>query len=140
MRKNLDDYQGIMTKALADRLAEAFTELLHEKVRKEIWGYAPGESLSLDDMLLERYQGIRPAFGYPACPDHSEKETLFRLLDAEKNTGISLTESFSMYPAASVSGLLFAHPAFKVFLCGQHFQRPGGRLCPARKKVSSGNG
>jgi 5-methyltetrahydrofolate--homocysteine methyltransferase len=115
---NLDDYQGIMTKALADRLAEAFTELLHEKVRKELWGYAPGESLSLDEMLLERYRGIRPAFGYPACPDHSEKETLFRLLDAEKNTGISLTESFSMYPAASVSGLLFAHPQSRYFFVG----------------------
>ena len=116
--KNFDDYQGIMIKALADRLAEAFTELLHEKVRKEIWGYAPTENLSLDDMLLERYKGIRPAFGYPACPDHSEKETLFRLLNAEEHTGISLTESFSMYPAASVSGILFAHPESRYFYVG----------------------
>jgi 5-methyltetrahydrofolate--homocysteine methyltransferase len=115
---NLDDYQGIMTKALADRLAEAFTELLHERIRKEIWGYAPEESLSLDELLLERYKGIRPAFGYPACPDHSEKETLFRLLQAEKNTGITLTESFSMYPAAAVSGLLFAHPQSRYFFVG----------------------
>ncbi|MBN1414768.1 MAG: methionine synthase [Bacteroidales bacterium] len=116
--ESFDDYHGIMTKALADRLAEAFTELIHEKVRKEIWGYAPSENLILEDMLLERYQGIRPAFGYPACPDHSEKKTLFRLLDAENNTGISLTESFSMYPAASVSGLFFAHPASRYFFVG----------------------
>ncbi|MBP1668732.1 MAG: metH, partial [Bacteroidetes bacterium] len=133
--KNLDDYQGIMTKALADRLAEAFTELLHEKVRKEIWGYAPGESLSLDEMLLEHYQGIRPAFGYPACPDHSEKETLFRLLDAEKNTGISLTESFSMYPAASVSGILFAHPQSRYFFVG-NVSRDQVEEYALRKKVS----
>jgi 5-methyltetrahydrofolate--homocysteine methyltransferase len=116
--KNLDDYQSIMTKALADRLAEAFTELIHEKARKELWGYASSESLSLDELLLEKYKGIRPAFGYPACPDHSEKETLFRLLNAEENTGISLTESFSMYPAASVSGILFAHPESRYFFVG----------------------
>ena len=116
--KNFDDYQSIMVKALADRLAEAFTECIHEKVRKELWGYASGESLSLEDMLLERFQGIRPAFGYPACPDHAEKETLFRLLEAEKHTGITLTESCSMHPAASVSGLLFAHPASRYFFVG----------------------
>jgi 5-methyltetrahydrofolate--homocysteine methyltransferase len=133
--KNMDDYQGIMTKALADRLAEAFTELLHEKVRKEIWGYAPDESLSLDEMLLEHYRGIRPAFGYPACPDHSEKETLFRLLDAEKNTGISLTESFSMYPAASVSGILFAHPQSRYFFVG-NVSRDQVEEYALRKKVS----
>ncbi len=113
-----DDYNGIMIKALADRLAEAFTELIHRKVRKEIWGYAKDESLSLDEMLLEKYKGIRPAHGYPACPDHSEKETLFRLLDGEKNTSISLTESYSMYPAASVSGLIFAHPKSRYFHVG----------------------
>jgi 5-methyltetrahydrofolate--homocysteine methyltransferase len=133
--KNLDDYQGIMTKALADRLAEAFTELLHEKIRKELWGYAPEESLSLDEMLLEHYRGIRPAFGYPACPDHSEKETLFRLLDAEKNTGISLTESFSMYPAASVSGLLFAHPESRYFFVG-NISRDQVEDYALRKKVN----
>lgn len=116
--KNLDDYHGIMAKALADRLAEAFTEWTHEKVRRELWGYAPGESLALNDMFLERYQGIRPAHGYPACPDHTEKETLFTLLNAQKNTGITLTDSFSMHPAASVSGLLFAHPASRYFFVG----------------------
>ncbi len=116
---NHDDYNSIMLKALADRLAEAFTELLHEKVRKEYWGYAPNEDLGLEDLLLENYQGIRPAHGYPACPDHSEKETLFKLLKAEKNTGITLTESFSMYPAASVSGLMFAHPESKYFFIGK---------------------
>ncbi len=116
---NHDDYSSIMLKALADRLAEAFTELLHEKVRKEYWGYVPDENLELEDLLLENYQGIRPAHGYPACPDHSEKETLFKLLNAEKNTGITLTESFSMYPAASVSGLMFAHPESKYFFVGK---------------------
>jgi 5-methyltetrahydrofolate--homocysteine methyltransferase len=116
---NHDDYSSIMIKALADRLAEAFTELLHEKVRKEYWGYAPDETLTLDELILEKYQGIRPAFGYPACPDHSEKETLFRLLDATKKTGIGLTENFSMYPAASVSGLFFAHPESRYFFVGK---------------------
>ena len=114
-----DDYSGIMLKALADRLAEAFTELMHELVRKEFWGYARDESLSLEELILEKYQGIRPAYGYPACPDHSEKQTLFRLLDAGKNTGISLTENFSMYPAASVSGLFFAHPESTYFFVGK---------------------
>jgi 5-methyltetrahydrofolate--homocysteine methyltransferase len=114
-----DDYSIIMLKALADRLAEAFTELLHEKVRKEYWGYAKNENLNLDDLIMERYQGIRPAFGYPACPDHSEKLTLFRLLDVEKNTGISLTENFAMYPAASVSGLFMAHAETKYFHVGR---------------------
>lgn len=114
-----DDYNSIMLKALADRLAEAFTELVHEKVRKEYWGYARNENMTLDEMLLEKYQGIRPAHGYPACPDHSEKETLWELLDVEKHTGIRLTESFSMYPAASVSGLFFAHPQSKYFFVGK---------------------
>lgn len=109
-----DDYNSIMVKALADRLAEAFTELVHLKVRKEWWGYSKDENLSLDDLLLEKYQGIRPAHGYPACPDHSEKETLFNLLHAE-GSGIHLTESFSMVPAASVSGLIFANPQSKYF-------------------------
>lgn len=110
-----DDYNSIMVKALADRLAEAFTEVLHEKVRKEIWGYDKNESLSKDDLFLEKYAGIRPAHGYPACPDHSEKETLFKLLDAPAKIGVTLTESFSMYPAASVSGLIFANPQSKYF-------------------------
>jgi 5-methyltetrahydrofolate--homocysteine methyltransferase len=113
--KNFDDYNAIMVKALADRLAEAFTELIHEKIRKEIWGYASDENMSLDDMLLEKYVGIRPAHGYPACPDHTEKRTLFDLLQAENHTGVTLTDSFSMQPAASVSGLIFAHPQSKYF-------------------------
>ena len=117
--KENDDYNSIMIKALADRLAEAFTELLHIKIRKELWGYAPKENLSLNDLLLEKYQGIRPAHGYPACPDHSEKKTLFRLLDAGQKTGISLTESFMMNPAASVSGLIFANPESKYFFVGK---------------------
>jgi 5-methyltetrahydrofolate--homocysteine methyltransferase len=114
-KRNLDDYNAIMLEALSDRLAEALTELVHEKIRKELWGYAPDEKLSLDDMILEKYKGIRPAHGYPACPDHSEKDTLFKLLNATKNTGVILTESFSMYPAASVSGLIFAHPKSHYF-------------------------
>ena len=103
-----------MVKALADRLAEAFTEVLHEKIRKEYWGFAKDENLSKNDLFLENYRGIRPAHGYPACPDHSEKETLFHLLQAGE-CGISLTESFSMVPAASVSGLMFANPNSKYF-------------------------
>ncbi len=117
--RDQDDYNSIMIKALADRLAEAFTEILHLRVRKEFWGYAPNEKLPLNDLLLEKYRGIRPAHGYPACPDHSEKETLFNLLDAEKNAGISLTESFSMVPAASVSALMFSHPESKYFFVGK---------------------
>ncbi len=113
-----DDYNSIMVKALADRLAEAFTEVLHLKVRKEFWGYAPNEDLSLSDLFFENYQGIRPAHGYPASPDHSEKDTLFKLLNATKQ-GINLTESFSMVPAASVSGLIFAHPQSKYFFVGK---------------------
>ena len=117
--KDHDDYHVIMVKALADRLAEAFTELMHEKVRKEYWGYAPEESLVNDDLIKESYQGIRPAPGYPACPDHTEKETLFRLLNATDNTGIQLTENYAMYPAASVSGFYFAHPDATYFGVGK---------------------
>jgi 5-methyltetrahydrofolate--homocysteine methyltransferase len=109
-----DDYNSIMVKALADRLAEAFTEVLHEKIRKELWGYVEDEQLSKEDLFLEKYKGIRPAHGYPACPDHSEKATLFNLLNAS-TAGIELTESFSMMPAASVSGLVFANPQSKYF-------------------------
>ncbi|HEY4787440.1 MAG TPA: vitamin B12 dependent-methionine synthase activation domain-containing protein, partial [Bacteroidales bacterium] len=112
--KELDDYNAIMVKALADRLAEAFTELLHLKIRKEIWGSVPDENLTLDDLFLENYKGIRPAHGYPACPDHSEKRVLFDLLKGE-DQGIQLSESFSMMPAASVSGLVFAHPQSRYF-------------------------
>lgn len=105
-----DDYRSIMVKAIADRLAEAAAEWLHRKVRTDIWGYAAQESLTNEDLIAERYQGIRPAPGYPACPDHTEKSTLFSLLDAERTTGVSLTESFAMMPASSVSGWYFAHP------------------------------
>jgi 5-methyltetrahydrofolate--homocysteine methyltransferase len=114
-----DDYHVIMVKALADRLAEAFTELMHQKVRKEYWGYTPQESYQNDDLIKESYQGIRPAPGYPACPDHTEKETLFRLLNVTKHTGIQLTENFAMYPAASVSGFYFAHPDATYFGVGK---------------------
>lgn len=112
--KEHDDYQSIMAKALADRLAEAFAERLH-KIARDEWGYGKSEGLSADELIKEKYRGIRPAFGYPACPDHTEKSTLFKLLDAEAQTGISLTESFAMFPAASVSGLYFAHPECRYF-------------------------
>ena len=113
-----DDYSAIMIKALADRLSEAFTELVHEQIRKDYWGYAPGEDLSKKDLFREKYSGIRPAHGYPACPEHSEKEVLFDLLDARKY-GMSLTENYSMVPAASVSGLIFAHPESRYFFVGK---------------------
>jgi 5-methyltetrahydrofolate--homocysteine methyltransferase len=109
-----NDYNVIMLEALADRLSEAFAELLHERVRKEFWGYAPDENLSKEDLLRVKYQGIRPAPGYPACPEHSEKMTLFNLLGAEK-IGISLTEHFAMYPNASVCGQIFSHLESKYF-------------------------
>lgn len=114
-----NDYNSIMLKALADRFAEAFAEYLHLLVRKEYWAYAPDEKLSNDDLVKECYRGIRPAPGYAACPDHTEKATLWKLLDVEKNTGISITESFAMFPAASVSGWYFAHPDAKYFGVGR---------------------
>ena len=117
--KEHDDYNSIMTKALADRLAEAFAEHLHELVRKQYWGYAKEEQLNNDDLIKEKYDGIRPAPGYPAQPDHTEKKIIFNLLDAEKNASIILTESLAMYPAASVSGLYFAHPESKYFNVGK---------------------
>lgn len=113
-----DDYNSIMIKALADRLAEALAEMMHKKLRTEIWGYAPNEALENDDLIKEKYRGIRPAPGYPACPDHTEKPTLFKLLDAEKS-GVKLTESMAMYPTASVSGWYFAHPESKYFGLGK---------------------
>jgi 5-methyltetrahydrofolate--homocysteine methyltransferase len=114
-----DDYSAILAKALADRLAEAFAERLHERVRKEFWGYARDESLDNSGLIHEKYQGIRPAPGYPACPDHTEKRTLFDLLQAEANAGISLTESFAMLPAAAVSGYYFWHPQAQYFGVGK---------------------
>lgn len=114
-----DDYNSIMVKAIADRLAEAFAEKLHEMVRKDYWGYAAAENLPGEDLILEKYQGIRPAPGYPACPDHTEKGSLFELLDVEKNTGITLTSNYAMYPASSVSGFYFSHPDAKYFTVGK---------------------
>ncbi len=118
MEAEHDDYSAILLKALADRLAEALAEWLHQKVRREIWGYAPEEQLTNEGLIAEAYTGIRPAPGYPACPDHSEKTTLFKWLEATERTGITLTESFAMYPASSVSGWYFSHPASKYFGVG----------------------
>jgi 5-methyltetrahydrofolate--homocysteine methyltransferase len=114
-----DDYSAIMAAALADRLAEAFAEALHRKVRTELWGYAPDEAFDIDALIAEQYRGIRPAPGYPAQPDHTEKATLFKLLDGEAATGLSLTESYAMYPTAAVSGLYFAHPESHYFGVGR---------------------
>ncbi|HYA37536.1 MAG TPA: methionine synthase [Candidatus Methylomirabilis sp.] len=113
-----DDYNAILIKALADRLAEAFAERLHQRVRKEFWGYAAGEKLDNEALIQEQYRGIRPAPGYPACPDHTEKALLFDLIDATRNTGVRLTESFAMWPAAAVSGFYFSHPESKYFAVG----------------------
>ncbi|HVV42729.1 MAG TPA: methionine synthase [Nitrobacter sp.] len=114
-----DDYSSIIVKALADRLAEAFAERMHERVRKELWGYAPDENLTADDLILEKYRGIRPAPGYPAQPDHTEKITIFRLLDAEHNAGVTLTESLAMWPGSSVSGVYYSHPESEYFGVGK---------------------
>jgi 5-methyltetrahydrofolate--homocysteine methyltransferase len=114
-----DDYSKILSQALADRLAEAFAERLHQRVRREFWAYAPGEMLTPAELIREAYSGIRPAPGYPAQPDHTEKGTLFSLLDAEAATGIRLTESFAMWPGSSVSGLYFAHPESHYFGVGR---------------------
>ena len=110
-----DDYNSIMAKVLADRLAEAFAEHLHERVRKEFWGYAKDENLNDEELINEKYDGIRPAPGYPACPDHREKDTIWKLLNVVENTGISLTENRAMYPAASVSGWYFSHSKSRYF-------------------------
>ena len=118
-KKDNNDYYSILVKALADRLAEAFAEHMHECVRKEYWGYSTSESFSNDELISENYLGIRPAPGYPACPDHSEKETLFTLLNAEHAIGVALTESFAMTPAATVSGLYFSHPESRYFSVGK---------------------
>jgi 5-methyltetrahydrofolate--homocysteine methyltransferase len=136
-----DDYTAIMLAALADRLAEAFAEWLHEKVRRELWAYAPDESLSNDEIIREAYQGIRPAPGYPACPEHTEKRTIFRLLDAERQAGIRLTETMAMVPGSSVSGLYFWHPQAQYFGLGRigrdqledYARRKGWSLAEAEK-------
>src|SRR6185295_19366323 len=113
-----DDYNSIMAKALADRLAEAFAECLHQRVREE-WGYGKNEDLTKDQLIQEEYRGIRPAAGYPACPDHTEKGQLWRLLEVEKNTGMRITESYAMWPGSSVSGMYFAHPEARYFTLGK---------------------
>jgi 5-methyltetrahydrofolate--homocysteine methyltransferase len=117
-KAQLDDYNAIMAEALADRLAEAFAEFLHKRVRDE-WGFGKTENLTNDELIHEKYRGIRPAAGYPACPDHTEKALLWDLLDAEKHSGIKLTENFAMWPGSSVSGLYFAHPESKYFAVGK---------------------
>jgi 5-methyltetrahydrofolate--homocysteine methyltransferase len=114
-----DDYNAIMLKALADRLAEAFAEHLHERVRKEFWGYAAAEQLTSGDLIAETYRGIRPAPGYPACPDHLAKGPLFRILDAERNAAMQLTESYAMLPASAVSGFYLSHPESTYFAVGK---------------------
>lgn len=130
-----DDYNKIMVKAVADRLAEAFAEYLHERVRKVIWGYAAHENLSNDELIRENYQGIRPAPGYPACPEHTEKAQIWQLLDVEHHTGIKLTESFAMWPGAAVSGWYFSHPESKYFAVAQ-IQRDQVEDYAARKGMS----
>ena len=144
-QREYDDYSSILLKALADRLAEAFAERLHERVRREFWGYATEEALSNDDRIGEKYCGIRPAPGYPACPDHTEKTTLFRLLDATANAGIELTEGFAMYPSAAVSGWYFAHPHSQYFVVGrlgkdqveEYAKRKGWALAEAERWLAS---
>jgi 5-methyltetrahydrofolate--homocysteine methyltransferase len=114
-----DDYSAIMLKALADRFAEAAAEHFHERVRRELWGYAPSETLTNEHLVHEEYPGIRPAPGYPACPDHTEKGKLWELLDVERNAGIRLTDSYAMYPTAAVSGWYLAHPQARYFAVGK---------------------
>ncbi|GAA0888322.1 methionine synthase [Rhodanobacter soli] len=140
-----DDYSSIILKALADRLAEAFAEHMHERVRKEFWGFVPDESLDNDALIAEKYRGVRPAPGYPACPEHTEKATLFKLLDVTRNTGIELTEGFSMYPAAAVSGWYYSHPDSQYFVVGRlgkdqvedYAKRKGWTLAEAERWLAS---
>src|SRR5690606_4484033 len=119
LRAALDDYSAILLESLADRLAEAFAERMHQRVRTELWGYAPEETLDNDALIAESYRGIRPAPGYPACPEHTEKRTIWELLDVRASTGIELTESMAMWPGASVSGFYFSHPESRYFVVGR---------------------
>ncbi|WP_456599311.1 methionine synthase [Blastococcus sp. SYSU DS0616] len=143
-KKDNDDYSAIMLEALADRLAEAFAERLHERVRREFWGYAADEALDNEALIAEKYRGIRPAPGYPACPEHTEKQTIWDLLDVEAATGIELTESLAMWPGAAVSGLYFAHPQAQYFVLGRvgrdqvedYARRKGWTLAEAEKWLS----
>jgi 5-methyltetrahydrofolate--homocysteine methyltransferase len=130
-----DDYHAILLKALADRLAEALAERMHQRIRTEFWGYATNENLDNNALIAEKYQGIRPAPGYPACPEHTEKGTIWQLLQVEEHTGISLTESYAMYPAASVSGWYFSHPESKYFGLG-HISKDQVEDYANRKKMS----
>jgi 5-methyltetrahydrofolate--homocysteine methyltransferase len=118
-KAGLDDYGAILLESLADRLAEAFAERLHQRVRRDLWGFAADEQFESADLIAERYSGIRPAPGYPACPDHTEKRALWELLDVEREVGITLTESMAMWPGAAVSGWYFSHPASQYFVVGR---------------------
>jgi 5-methyltetrahydrofolate--homocysteine methyltransferase len=139
-----DDYNAILLESLADRLAEAFAERMHERVRRELWGYADDEDLDNDALIKERYRGIRPAPGYPACPDHTEKALLWDLLDVEARTGLELTDSMAMWPGAAVSGWYFSHPDSQYFVVGRILQdqvedyaeRKGWTLREAEKWLS----
>jgi 5-methyltetrahydrofolate--homocysteine methyltransferase len=143
-RDDLDDYNAILIESLADRLAEAFAERLHQRVRTEFWGHVTDEQLSNADLIAEKYDGIRPAPGYPACPDHTEKPLLWDLLDVEANTGITLTESMAMWPGASVSGWYFSHPQSQYFVVGRlgrdqvadYARRKGWTLAEAERWLS----
>jgi 5-methyltetrahydrofolate--homocysteine methyltransferase len=144
MRAKGDDYTAIIAAALADRLAEAFAERMHERVRRELWAYAPDEGLTVEDAIAEKYVGIRPAAGYPAQPDHTEKAELFRILDAPAETGMALTESYAMTPGAAVSGLYFSHPKSHYFGVGKidldqvedYARRKGWDLATAERWLS----
>jgi 5-methyltetrahydrofolate--homocysteine methyltransferase len=143
-----DDYSAIILKALADRLAEALAEYLHERVRREFWAYVPDEAMSNEQLIAEQYRGIRPAPGYPACPEHSEKAKLWTLLDPETRIGLRLTESFAMYPTAAVSGFYFSHPESRYFAVGKigrdqlesYAERKGMTVVEAQRWLSSNLG
>jgi 5-methyltetrahydrofolate--homocysteine methyltransferase len=140
-----NDYDAILLKALADRLAEALAEAVHRRVRRELWGYARAEALDNEALIAEAYRGIRPAPGYPACPDHTEKRTLFDLLDAPSRAGVTLTESCAMWPAAAVSGYYFAHPDAQYFVVGRvtreqvedYARRKGWTIAEAERWLAS---
>jgi 5-methyltetrahydrofolate--homocysteine methyltransferase len=144
-KKELDDYSAILLESLADRLAEAFAERLHERVRKEFWGYAPDEKLDNESLIKEGYRGIRPAPGYPACPEHTEKATLWKLLNVTENTGIELTDSMAMWPGAAVSGWYYSHPQSQYFVVGRvgkdqledYSDRKGWTLAQGERWLSS---
>jgi 5-methyltetrahydrofolate--homocysteine methyltransferase len=147
-KKANDDYSAILLEALADRLAEAFAERLHQRVRTEFWGHVADEDLDNEALIAEKYEGIRPAPGYPACPEHTEKQTLWELLDVQATTGIELTESMAMWPGAAVSGWYFSHPQSQYFVVGrlgrdqvaEYAERKGWTLAEAERWLSSNLG